>query len=158
MLIVTSCTTRMPPHIRTVLKYHSGKLPLCHASAKLVRPNGPLGASEATSGGTPGRSDATAIQANGTAQSSAAALVASNAQSLQSTFIMDAAFDEPERDQREAEQRRNTDDRRRRVGASVVILRRLLVDVIEQQVRRIRWAALGHRHDVIDLGERVQQR
>src|SRR5271155_76663 len=105
MLMVTNWMTRMPPHIRNVLRYHSGKLPLFHASTKLPSPNGPAGVSEAMSGGTPGRSDATAIQANGTAQSSAAALVASNAQSLPSTFIMDAAFDEPERDQREAEQR-----------------------------------------------------
>ena len=37
----------------------------------MPRPNGPAGVSEAMSGGTPGRSDATAIQANGTAHSSA---------------------------------------------------------------------------------------
>src|SRR5580698_9708334 len=80
MLIVTSCTMRMPAHIRKVLKYQSGKLPLLHASAKLSKPNGPDGVSEAMSTGTPGRSEATAIQANGTAQTSAAALAASSAQ------------------------------------------------------------------------------
>src|ERR1700722_11123928 len=81
MLIVTSCTPRMPPHINTVLRYHSGKLPLFHASAKFPSPNGPLGVSDAMSGGTPGRSDATAIHKNGTAQMSAAALAASIVQS-----------------------------------------------------------------------------
>src|SRR5580704_1080008 len=87
MLIVTNCTARIPPHITTVLKYHSGKLPLFHASTKLLSPNGPGGVSEAMSGGTPGRSDATAIQANGTVQTSAATLAASSAQSLPSALI-----------------------------------------------------------------------
>src|SRR5271155_3248939 len=99
MLIVTNCTARMPPHITTVLKYHSGKLPLFHASTKLLNPNGPAGVNEAMSGGRPGRSDATAIQAKGTAQTSAAALAASSPQSLPSALIMNAAFDEPKRDQ-----------------------------------------------------------
>jgi hypothetical protein len=48
---------------------------------EIAEPNGPDGVSEAMSGGTPGRSEATAIQANGTAQNSAAALAASIAQS-----------------------------------------------------------------------------
>src|ERR1700722_13191690 len=100
MLMVTSCTARMPPHIRSVLRYHSGKLPLVHASAKLLRPNGPAGVSEAMSDGTPGRSEATAIQANGTAHISAAALAAMSAQSRSSALIMDPALDQPERDQR----------------------------------------------------------
>src|SRR5882672_5170501 len=101
MLIVTSCTARMPPHITSVLRYHSGKLPLSQASAKLRRPNGPAGVREAMSGGTPGRNEATAIQANGTAQTSAAALATRSAQSLPSTLIVHAALDKPERDQRQ---------------------------------------------------------
>jgi hypothetical protein len=71
----------MPPHIKTVLRYQSGKLPLFQASAKLLSPKGPEGVSDAMSGGTPGRSEATAIQAKGTAQNNAAALAASSAQS-----------------------------------------------------------------------------
>src|SRR5215469_164879 len=142
MLIVTSCTARMPPHIRKVLRYHSGKLPLFHASAKFVRPNGPAGVSEAMSGGTPGRSDATAIHANGTAQTSAAALAASIAQRRPSTLIMHAAFDKAERDQRQRQQRGDADHRRRRGEACVVVLRGLLVDVIEQEVGRVGGAAL----------------
>src|SRR5215471_8530123 len=97
MLTVTSCTARMPPHRVSVLRYHSGKLPLVHAAAKLPRPNGPAGDSEAISGGTPGRSAATAIQANGTAQTSAAALAASSPARRHSAFIMDPALDQPER-------------------------------------------------------------
>src|SRR6476660_7280839 len=66
----------MPPHTMSVFRYQSGKLPLCQASAKLRNPNGPAGVSEAMSAGTPGRSVASAIHANGTIQTSAAALAA----------------------------------------------------------------------------------
>src|ERR1700683_5705038 len=151
MLIVTSCTARMPPHIRSVFKYHSGKFPLRHASAKLPSPNGPDGVREAMSGGTPGRSEATAIQANGTAQISAAALAAMSAQSRPSTLIMHPALDQAERDQRQGEESGDADHRCRRGEPGVVILRRLLIDVIEQEVGRVRRRALGHRHDVVDL-------
>ena len=49
-------------------------MPELQASAKLPRPNGPAGSSEAMSAAPapPGRRLATAIQANGIAQSSAA--------------------------------------------------------------------------------------
>src|SRR5215472_14828059 len=134
MLIVTNCTARMPPHISNVLRYQSEKLPLFHASTKLPRPNGPDGVNEAISGGTPGRSAATAIHANGTAQISAAALAATSAQSLPLTRIVDAALDQPEREQRQREQRRNANHRRRRRETRVVVLRRLLIDVIQQEI------------------------
>src|SRR5580658_5989622 len=114
MLIVTSCTARMPPHITIVLRYQSGKLPLFHASAKLSSPNGPAGVSEAMSGGTPGRSEATAIHANGTAQTSAAALAAMSAICRPSALIMDAALDQPERGQGQGEERGDAHHGRRR--------------------------------------------
>src|SRR5271170_450176 len=150
MLIVTSCTTRMPPHIANVFRYQSGKLPLCHASAKLARPNGPPGVSEAMSSGTPGRSAATAIQANGTAHSSAIALTAASPARRHLALIMNSALDQPERGQRQCEQRGDADHRRRRGQPRVVILGRLLVDVIKQQVGGVRWTALRHRHHMID--------
>ena len=96
MLTVTSCTVRMPPHINSVFTYHSGKFPLAHASAKFESPNGPVGVSEAMSGGTPGRSEAIAIQANGTAHRSAAVLTAASTQSRPSALIMDPALEHPE--------------------------------------------------------------
>src|SRR5580658_3591855 len=131
MLTVTSCTARMPPHITIVLRYQSGNSPLVHASAKLPRPNGPAGVSEAMSGGTPGRSEPTAIHANGTAQRSAAALAAISARCRPSTLIMDPAFDQPERGEGEGQQRRDADYGRRRSEPGIIVLRRLLVDVIE---------------------------
>src|SRR5215469_3210485 len=156
MLTVTSCTARMPTHINVVFKYHSGKFPLAHASAKLPSPNGPAGVSEAMSEGMPGRSDATAIHANGTAHRSAAALAATYAHSRPSALIMDPALDQPERDHRHGEKRGNTDHRCRRGEPGVIVLRRLLIDVIEQEVGRIARTALRHRCDVIDLRQRVQ--
>src|SRR5580693_523550 len=137
MLTVTSCTARMPPHIRNVLRYQSGKLPLVQASRKLLKSNGPDGVREAMSGGTPGRSEATAIQANGTAQRSAAALAAISARWRPLTLIMDRALDQPERGHSECQQRRDADHGGRRGKACVRVLRRLLVDVKEQEVGRV---------------------
>src|ERR1700732_2174134 len=97
MLTVTTCTARMPPHMIRVWRTQSGKLPLVQASLKLPRLNGPLGISEAISGGTPGRSEATAIHANGTAQTRAAALAAISARCRPSALIMGPALDQPER-------------------------------------------------------------
>src|SRR5215470_16221881 len=101
MLIVTSWTARMPPHMASVFRYQSGKSPLFHAMAKLSSPNGPAGVSEAISVGTPGRNDATAIQANGTTHSKAAALTPSSRTRRHSAFIMDTALERAERDQRQ---------------------------------------------------------
>src|SRR5580700_3235019 len=128
MLTVTSCTARMPPHITIVLRYQSGKSPLVHASAKLPRPNGPAGVSEAMSGGTPGRSEATAIHANGTAQRSAAALAAISARCRPSALIMGPALDQPERGHGQGQESSDADHRRRRSEPGVIVLRRLLVD------------------------------
>src|SRR5579863_8479212 len=114
MLTVASCTARMPPHISTVLRYQSGKLPLVHASLKLPRLNGPPGVREAMSAGTPGRSEATAIHANGTAQTSAAALAAIRPRLRPLALIMDPALDQPERGHREGQKGCDTDDRRGR--------------------------------------------
>ena len=135
----------MPPHTRTVLRYHSGKLPLFQASAKLSQPERPGGVSEAMSSAPArrGRSDATAIQANGTAQTSAAAQRPQVAPAAAPhALIMDAAFESAERDHRQREQRRDADHGRRRGEAGVVVLLRLLVDVIEQQIGGVGRAAL----------------
>src|SRR3984885_1715609 len=66
----------MPPHSRIVLRYQRGKWPSLQASAKLARLNGPCGNREAMSAtpAEPGRRLATAIHANGVAQSTAAAM------------------------------------------------------------------------------------
>src|SRR5580704_3408073 len=149
MLTVASCTARMPPHMTRVLRYQRGKLPLVHASTKLPRSNGPEGVNEAMSGGTPGRSAATAIQAKGTAHSNAAALAASSARSLPSAFILNPALDQAKRGQAQRQKRGDTDHGRRRREPGIVILRRLLVDVIEQQVGRVGWTAPRHRHNMI---------
>src|SRR5579863_7226644 len=158
MLTVASCTARMPPHISTVLRYQSGKLPLVHASLKLPRLNGPEGLREAMSAGTPGRSEATAIHANGTAQTSAAALAAIRPRLRPLALIMSPALDQPKRSHGERQQRRDADYRRGRGQPGVGVLCRLLVDVIEQKIGRVGRTALGHRHDVVDLGQRVEQR
>jgi hypothetical protein len=104
----------MPPHIKTVFRYHNGKFPLAHASAKLLSANGPFGVSEAISGGTPERRDATAIQANGTNHKSAAALTAASAHSQPSALIVNTALDQPERDYCHGKQRGDADYRRSR--------------------------------------------
>jgi hypothetical protein len=82
----------MQPHTVIVFKYHSGKLPLAQASAKFWGEKGPAGVSEAMSGGTPGRSDATA-------HSNTAPLTANIAISRQSAFMIGPAFEHPERQQ-----------------------------------------------------------
>src|SRR3974377_681796 len=99
MLIVTSWTARMPPHMASVFRYQSGKSPLFQAMAKLPNPNGPVGDSEAISLGTPRRTDATAIQANGTAHSKAAALTPSSRTRRHSALIVYPALERAERDQ-----------------------------------------------------------
>src|SRR3974377_1205419 len=134
MLIVTNWTARMPPHMVRVFRYQSGKSPLFHAMKKLSNLNGPDGVSEAISLGIPGRNDATAIQANGTAHSKAAALTPSSRMRRHSAFIMYAALERAERDQRQRQQCGDADHRRRRGEPKIVILRCLLIDVIEQEV------------------------
>src|SRR3984893_7740103 len=119
----------MPPHIMSVFRYQSGKLPLCQASAKLRNPNGPAGVSEAMSAGTPGRSAASAIHANGTIQTSAAALAAASAMRRHSAFIMDPALEQAERQQRQGQQSRNADHGSRGGEPDIVILRRRLLHV-----------------------------
>src|SRR5579862_29809 len=148
----------MPPHTKTVLRYQRGKLPLCHAPAKLSKPNGPAGVRDAISEGAPGRSEATAIHANGTAQRIAAPPAASSTATRRSALIMDAAFERAERDERQRQQDRYADDGRGGGKAGVVVLRGLLVDVIKEQVRPVGGTTLCHRHDVVDLGEGVEQR
>src|SRR5579862_9995521 len=127
----------MPPHSNRVLRYHSGKFPLCQAAAKLPNPNGPAGVSEAMSAGTPGRKDATAIQANGTAHSAAAAPATIDTATRPLAFIVDPALEGAERDNRQGQQRRDADHRGRRSEPIIVILRCLLIDVIEQEVGRV---------------------
>src|SRR5580700_8205410 len=109
MLTVTSCTARIPPHITSVLRYQRGKLPLLQASVKLLRLNGPPGVSEAMSDGTPGRSEATTIHANGTAHSNEAVLAASSAQTRPSALIMDPTLDQPERGHAQRQERCDAD-------------------------------------------------
>src|SRR5215470_13968622 len=124
----------MPPHTRTVLKYHSGKLPLRHASTKLTMPKGPDGVSAAMSAGTPGRNDATAIHRNGTAHSTAAAPAMTSTSARLSALIMNAALEGAEREEGQRQQRADADHGGRGGEAGVVVLRRLLIDVIEQEV------------------------
>src|ERR1700732_5137302 len=132
----------MPPHTASVLRYHTRKSPIRHASAKLLRVTGPAGVSEAISAGTPGRNDATAIQANGTAHSKAVAPTAISpnrrpSACMPSAFIVDATLERAERQQRERQQRRHADHGRRRGEPGIVVLCRLLVDVIQDEVGRV---------------------
>jgi len=71
----------------------SGKLPLAKASAKFRGEKGPVGVSKTISGGPPGRSNATAIHANGTAHGNAAAPTANIAISRKSAFMIGTAFE-----------------------------------------------------------------
>src|SRR5580692_977869 len=133
--MVRHWTARMPPHISTVLRYHSGKWPSVQASEKLLKANGPAGRSEARSIAPAwlGRRLATAIQANGIAHSSAAAHSSSRTSGRASGFIVDASLQGAQRDDRQGEQDGDADYGGGRGEADVVVLRGLLVDVIQQQ-------------------------
>src|ERR1700742_4378605 len=100
--MVTHCTSRMPPHSSTVLRYQSGKCPSLQASAKFDKANGPAGNSEAMSSApaSSGRNDATAIQANGIAQSNDAAQSSSVTSQGVSRLIVDPALQRTQRHDR----------------------------------------------------------
>src|ERR1700722_17640480 len=107
--MVMHWTARMPTHNRMVLRYQSGKWPEVHASAKFARLNGPAGNSEAMSAApaSPGRTLATAIQANGIAQSSAAA---HNSSGTTLRFIVDSVLERAQRHDGQHEQECNADN------------------------------------------------
>src|ERR1700677_4154396 len=121
----------MPPQSKIVLPYQSGKWPDAQASAKFARLNGGAGSKDARSAdpALPCRKLASAIQANGTAHSKAAAQGNSMTRNL--SFIMDPALQVAQGNHRQGKQERHADHRRGRRQAGIVILMRLLIDVIQ---------------------------
>ena len=118
----------MPPHSRIVLPYHSGKCPDAQASAKFARLNWGSGNNDVRSLIEPApasRTLASAIHANGKIHSKAAAGRQHEPATLR--FIVDAALQVAQRDDRDGEQECHAGYGRGRGQANIVVLMRLLI-------------------------------